>query len=161
MLYIHLLLFMISGVGVILLCALAAIFGSVAVIWVTGLPRDNGSLAIITVLIWAPLCFFIVPRYGRIFAKQVGARCPYCRAWAARMMFTHPISYRCLACGNRSKLQVFLAGGLAQDCPKCGEHLSFKPTGGNIQSGSNRLLAFRCGKCGHFDYGEEPPMNAD
>lgn len=159
MLYIHLLIFMISGVGVILLCALAAIFGSVAVIWMTGIPRDNSSLAIFTILIWAPLCFFMVPRYGRIFAKHVAARCPNCRTWAARMMFTHPISFRCSACGKHTKLQVFLDGGLTQDCPKCGEHLCFKPTGGKIPSGPRQLLAFRCSECGHFDYGEEPPIN--
>lgn len=158
MLYLHLLIYVVSTVGVILLCVLAALGGSVAVISATGIPRDNSVLAPIAILIWAPLCILAVHRYSRIFAKHFAGRCPNCRTWAAHLMFTHPISFRCSTCGEWTKTNVHFPS-INEDCPSCGEHQSFRWTGGSIQSGSRQLLAFRCGKCTHFDYRERPPAD--
>ena len=74
------------------------------------------------------------------------------------MLFTHPVSYRCSNCGTVRKLKIFLEGGTYQDCPNCSGEMSFRPTGSRQNAGRNELLGYRCSKCGHFDYCEEPPM---
>ena len=159
MLYVHLFLFLTVILAVTLLCGAVALGALVAIVSVTGFPSSNTGYALVTAAFLLPLWYLVMPRCGRLFAKLIPGICPSCKAWGTRMLFTHPISYRCSACGKLTKLTVFLGDGLTQDCPKCGGHHCFEPTGSKIQSGPEELLAFRCKKCGHFGYGEKPPLN--
>ena len=157
MLYAHFLFVVIVLLAAILLCGVVALFGMFGLKMMTGFPNDNTGYALVTALICLPLFIIVTSRCGRLLARHVPGKCPYCNTWAARMLFTHPISYHCTACGKPTKLKVFLEGGLTQDCPKCLGENCFRPTGSRQNSGPKGLLGFKCQECGHFDYCEDPP----
>jgi len=150
MLYAHLLLRAVVVVFAAFVSMVVAIF---AVATVTG---DLKEFWLVTAAIWVLLFFGLAYCLGHL-ASSVPSRCPRCKSWSAYMLHTHPISYRCSACGERTKLRLYFDSGLTQDCPSCAGRMCFEYTGSTIDSGPEPLLGFKCKKCGHLDYCVSPP----
>lgn len=152
MLYAHLLLYAVVVVSAVFVSMVVAVFA--VAIFTSNLKEFWLVIAAITMLLFVGLATCL----GHL-VSSVPSRCPRCKTWSAYMLRTHPISYRCTACGERTKLRLYFDSGLTQDCPSCAGQMCFEYTGSTTDSGSEHLLGFKCKKCGHFDYCESPPPN--